>query len=123
MRFLAGFSFVKTITASFCAVALSTASATAKPAGGYDPLAVGNSEVRSETFEVSDGKRERTIPIRVYFPATGKAAPVILFSHGLGGSRDNNPYLGKHWAARGYVVVRREMILSRLSEVSPCPVC
>jgi predicted dienelactone hydrolase len=30
---------------------------------------------------------------------------VVLFSHGLGGSRENNTYLGKHWAARGYVVV------------------
>jgi predicted dienelactone hydrolase len=30
---------------------------------------------------------------------------VILFSHGLGGSRENNPYLGKHWSARGYAVV------------------
>jgi predicted dienelactone hydrolase len=30
---------------------------------------------------------------------------VILFSHGLGGSRDNNPYLGNHWAKRGYLVV------------------
>lgn len=71
----------------------------------YDPLAVGKSEVRSETFEVRDAKRERMIPIRVYFADTDKPVPVILFSHGLGGSRDNNPYLGNHWAKRGYAVV------------------
>jgi predicted dienelactone hydrolase len=29
----------------------------------------------------------------------------VLFSHGLGGSREGSPYLGRHWAARGYVVV------------------
>ena len=29
----------------------------------------------------------------------------MLFSHGLGGSREGSAFLGKHWAARGYVVV------------------
>ena len=29
----------------------------------------------------------------------------MLFSHGLGGSREGSAYLGKHWAARGYVAV------------------
>jgi len=38
-------------------------------------------------------------------PAATNAAPVVLFSHGLGGSCENNPYLGNHWAARGYVAV------------------
>jgi predicted dienelactone hydrolase len=28
-----------------------------------------------------------------------------VFSHGLGGSRAGSPFLGKHWAARGYVAV------------------
>src|SRR5262249_21333862 len=28
-----------------------------------------------------------------------------LFSHGLGGSREGSVYLGKQWAARGYVAV------------------
>jgi len=54
---------------------------------------------------VKDAKRDRALPIRVYLPAATKAAPVVLFSHGLGGSCQNNPYLGKHWSARGYVVV------------------
>jgi predicted dienelactone hydrolase len=30
---------------------------------------------------------------------------VILFSHGLGGSREGSPFLGQHWARRGYVCV------------------
>ena len=76
----------------------------AKPAA-YDPLAVGKKDVSSVTFEVADDSRDRTIPIRAYLPETEDAAPVILFSHGLGGSRDNNPYLGNHWAKHGYVVV------------------
>lgn len=100
LRLPAGFSFVKTISSVLSALALATFSAAA-----YDPLAVGQSEVRSETFDLRDESRDRTIPIRVYLPETEKAAPVILFSHGLGGSRDNNPYLGNHWARRGYAVV------------------
>lgn len=72
---------------------------------GYDPLKVPDVKIVSHVFEVKDTKRERTLPVRVYLPVSTQPAPVILFSHGLGGSRDNNPYLGNHWAKRGYVVV------------------
>lgn len=72
----------------------------------YDPLKSPESALTAPLdFTVQDAKRDRALPIRVYLPATTKAAPVVLFSHGLGGSRENNPYLGKHWSARGYVVV------------------
>ena len=71
----------------------------------YDPLQVTDVEIVSRTFDVKDAKRDRILPVRVYLPTGTHPAPVILFSHGLGGSRDNNPYLGKHWAKRGYVVV------------------
>jgi predicted dienelactone hydrolase len=71
----------------------------------YDPLKVRETNIVSKTFEVKDTASERILPIRVYLPASERPAPMILFSHGLGGSRDNNPYLGNHWAARGYVVV------------------
>ncbi len=52
-----------------------------------------------------DAGRDREIPLLIYLPAAQQPAPVVLFSHGLGGSRNNNPYLMKHWSARGYVVV------------------
>lgn len=74
----------------------------------YDPLAIGNTNKKAKDpldMTVKDEKRSRDIPIRVYLPDGDKPAPVVLFSHGLGGSRENNPYLGKHWSARGYVVV------------------
>ena len=46
------------------------------------------------------------MPVRLYFPKTGKGPfPVIIFSHGLGGSRDGYAYLGRHWASYGYVSV------------------
>jgi predicted dienelactone hydrolase len=74
-------------------------------AAGYDPLDTPAARVESIALEVKDEARRRALPVRVYLPASAKAAPVVLFSHGLGGSRDNNPYLGNHWAGRGYVVV------------------
>jgi predicted dienelactone hydrolase len=54
---------------------------------------------------VRDQARHREIPLRVYLPASTAPAPVVLFSHGLGGSREGYASLGEHWAARGYVVV------------------
>jgi dienelactone hydrolase len=73
-------------------------------AGAYDPLARGAAPTRVDLV-VQDDARRRTIPLRVYLPEATGGAPVVLFSHGLGGSRENNPYLGEHWGARSYVVV------------------
>lgn len=74
-------------------------------AAAYDPLKVDASEIEQLTLTVDDKGRSRVIPVRVYLPGDSSAAPIILFSHGLGGSRDNSPYLGIHWAKRGYVAV------------------
>ena len=81
-------------------------------AAAYDPLAVPAEPVgRTVELSVHDSGRTRDIPLLVYLPAAPPGstapvpAPVVLFSHGLGGARENNPYLGKHWSARGYVGV------------------
>lgn len=71
----------------------------------YDPLQIDVGDVATQAFTIKDAKRSREIPILVYFPKGAKPAPVILFSHGLGGSRNASPYLGEHWAKRGYVAV------------------
>jgi predicted dienelactone hydrolase len=77
-----------------------------EPAAEYDPLAVVMDGLpKSIDTDVEDAERSRAVPLRIYLPAVTEAAPVVLFSHGLGGSRAGSPYLGKHWAARGYVVV------------------
>ncbi len=53
-----------------------------------------------------DPQRDRAVPVKIYFPKEGAGPfPVILFSHGLGGSRDGYEYLGRHWAGCGYVSV------------------
>lgn len=72
----------------------------------YDPLAVSDlGAVQTVDTAVHDEERDREIPIRLYLPHEESPRPVVLFSHGLGGSREGNAYMGEHWAARGYVVV------------------
>jgi dienelactone hydrolase len=92
------------------AMALSMMHYTRAADAEYDPLALSGEAAAPIDFTVHDAKRERDVPIRVYLPETAAGAdegpaPVVVFSHGLGGSRENSPYLGRHWAARGYAVV------------------
>ena len=52
------------------------------------------------------------MPVLICYPKESSPAitsavkyPVILFSHGLGGTRDTYSLYGTHWASYGYVVV------------------
>jgi predicted dienelactone hydrolase len=75
-------------------------------ANGYDPLAVDPAFHPAHVdLTVHDATRNRDIPLRVYLPARTEPTPVVLFSHGLGGSRTGSVFLGEHWASRGYAAV------------------
>ncbi len=66
----------------------------------------GPHEVQSILLTWEDSARSRSLPIKVYYPADGEGRhPVIVFSHGLGGSRNGYAYLGRNWASHGYVSV------------------
>lgn len=55
-------------------------------------------------FDWVDQTRSRPVPVRLYWPiATGneKSVPLMVFSHGIGGSRQGYSYLGKHWSEHG----------------------
>lgn len=53
-----------------------------------------------------DARSSRTIPVRIYYPTgVSERFPAIVFSTGLGRSRDDCAYLGRHWAGCGYVSV------------------
>ncbi len=57
-------------------------------------------------YEWTDATRQRAVPVKIYFPKSGDGPfPIIIFSHGLGGSCDGYGYLGRHWASHGYVSV------------------
>jgi predicted dienelactone hydrolase len=75
-------------------------------AGGYDPLAI-DPAFHATHLDLSfhDVARNRDIPLRIYLPTNTMPEPVVLFSHGLGGSREGSAFLGQQWAARGYVAV------------------
>jgi predicted dienelactone hydrolase len=73
-------------------------------AHGYDPMQAAAPSTLVDS-SLMDPARNRDIPLRFYLPAEKKMGPVVLFSHGLGGSRQGSAYLGRHWAASGYVAV------------------
>lgn len=55
-------------------------------------------------FDWVDSVRARPVPSRLYWPtnhAPGACVPLVVFSHGIGGSRQGYSYLGKHWSSRG----------------------
>ncbi len=60
---------------------------------------------RSVDMLWTDADRRRDVPVRLYWPAGISAAtlvPMVVFSHGLGGSRTGYSYLGRYWASQGF---------------------
>ena len=90
----------------FFVVLLALSCAGGARAAGYDPLLVDpHFQAQHRDLSVHDAARNRDIPVRIYLPSNEKSAPVVLFSHGLGGSRAGSEFLGEQWAARGYLAV------------------
>jgi pimeloyl-ACP methyl ester carboxylesterase len=54
-------------------------------------------------FSWRDEARTRDVPARLYWPDDRKRGtiPLVVFSHGLGGSQLGYSYLGRHWASMG----------------------
>ncbi len=53
-----------------------------------------------------DAVRGRNLGVKIYLPAEGTGPlPVVLVSHGLGGSQWGYGYLGRHLAEHGYVSI------------------
>jgi len=64
----------------------------------------GPHEVQMVLYDWQDVKRGRSVPVKIYYPADLAAPlPLVIFSHGLGGSREGYEYLGRHWASHGYI--------------------
>jgi predicted dienelactone hydrolase len=56
-----------------------------------------------ETLDLDwvDASRQRSVPVRLYWPEAGKPVALVVFSHGIGGSRRGYSYLGEHFASHG----------------------
>ncbi len=80
--------------------------------GPYD--SPGKFDINTTEAVWHDAVRHRDVPVRIFSPkmtqnkvegATSGAFPVILFSHGLGGTREGGAIWGQHWASHGYIVL------------------
>lgn len=68
------------------------------------PPAADPERYRSVDLDLIDAARARAVPLRLYLPAGPAAvssAPLLLFSHGMGGSRRGYRYLGSWLASCG----------------------
>jgi predicted dienelactone hydrolase len=83
---------------SSIAAALPSSEAVAQSATGIAERA----SIRGIDLDWFDHARRREVPARLYWPAdASKPVPLIVFSHGLGGSRNGYTYLAARWAAHG----------------------
>ena len=93
-----------------CAGGVAQAQAVAEPAG---PAAADAEYVQAGQYRVGiergvwlDTSRDREVPWLIRYPSDAAGPrPVLLFSHGLGGSREGLARLSAFLASHGYVVV------------------
>ena len=77
------------------------------PALAFYPCSSLASTATFNTIDVDwlDSERDRLVPARLYMPLNAvlpSSTPLVLFSHGIGGSRLGYSYLGTYWASRGF---------------------
>jgi predicted dienelactone hydrolase len=53
-----------------------------------------------------DDKRNKDVRVRVFYPVIAGKYPVIIFSHGAGGSDTCCESLTRHWATYGYITLQ-----------------
>ena len=72
-----------------------------------------NSEIEPHQIFIEKGiwhdpaRNQRPVPYKIYTPqdSSSTAWPVVVWSHGLGGSRDGAGFISRYVASHGYVVV------------------
>jgi predicted dienelactone hydrolase len=110
-RYAAAFKFSSVFLAAGLASGFFSkqiARAAAEPAAALTQAykAPGKYKVGTVSYDWKDQKRNRQVPVKIYFPiGAHRPFPVIVFSHGLGGDREGYGYLGQHWASHGYISV------------------
>jgi dienelactone hydrolase len=62
---------------------------------------------QASNFMWLDAQRKRDVLAKLYLPQqqTDKTIPLVVFSHGIGGSREGYTYIGKYLAANGMAVL------------------
>lgn len=81
------------------------AAAAADRDAGAGFVAPGPQGVDVRDVDLGDASRPLPVRLRVPQPCTADAPrPLVLFSHGLGGSLEGGRRWGEHWASHGFVV-------------------
>jgi len=97
---------VKLSRRTFLATAASAAALAAVGLGpGSRPLWAQQPAQDVLDLDLHDTARDRPVPVRLYMPQSAgieRPAPLVIFSHGIGGSRLGYRYLGSHWASQGF---------------------
>lgn len=88
--------FVALIGALATAPAPSPASARAASYAEPGPY-----QVRQSDLRLLDAARGRELPLRLLAPSGPTLPPVVVYSHGLGGSVTSGEDWGRHWASHG----------------------
>lgn len=85
-------------TTSSSASVLAASSFTYQPTPGPYTVEVAD----NLTLRKSNGQ---SLPLKIYYPQGKGPFPVIIFSHGGGGSKDFYAPLGEYWASNGYITI------------------
>ena len=87
-------------------------------------LADGPFAVTTIDETIHDLKRNQDLPVRFLIPKSAGPFPVIVFSHGAGGSGKNYFGLTAFWATHGYVVIQpthNDSVALRKEKGEPVP--
>jgi predicted dienelactone hydrolase len=82
------------------------AASTSKDANGYELAAAPYPVSEVADLVLHDSKRNKDLHVRIFYPDGAGKYPVIVFSHGAGGSQDCCDALTRHWATYGYVTIQ-----------------
>ena len=61
-------------------------------------------------FDWADARRQRPVPVRLYLPQAGQPVPLVVFSHGIGGTRRGYSWLGQHLARHGIAALHLQHV-------------
>lgn len=70
---------------------------------GINPVGIINNFLLERYANSANALRQ--VPIKIYYPQASGLFPVIIFSHGSGGSKNAFSYLGRFWASHGYISI------------------
>ncbi|MEL1263164.1 hypothetical protein [Pseudoxanthomonas putridarboris] len=80
----------------------------ASPTGAWQAHA--DYEVRDLDWQ--DAERGRAVPVKLFWPKAARdgQVPLVVFSHGIGSSRDGYTYLGHYWARHGIASIHLQHV-------------